>query len=461
MLFQLHRSTISSSLFRSTIITSFLFLALVLAIGWSAVLVLNWQKMNEGKELLSEELLLIEKTLDNRGIDALIESLDYGAGPIWSDEQAYDVIEGEDFLIRLIDAEETIAGFEGIDAEFGWSTQHIELDEGDDWSLYLVREELDDDLNVIVGLAMDEEIFVVKELAINSSLILVIFWIPASMFLGFWLSRMAYGKLKVIADIANQVAQASLGTRAPIKGDDEFAQLSMIFNQMLDRIEVLARNLESVSIGVAHDLRTPISNLGGRLQLIERDLNNPQAIQQHISVSQEHIDTLLRTLEALLRLGDLEAGKRRSEFSDVDLSSLVMDLAESYEPVFADADKKLTVSAQKGAFTQGDRELLTQMLINLLENIVEHSRDGAEGWMSIQIGKAHVSIVVGDDGPGIPSSRTEQVFERFFRGDASRQTKGNGLGLSLVKAIAELHGGKVALVSVSPGAQFEITLPKA
>ena len=228
---------------------------------------------------------------------------------------------------------------------------------------------------------------------------------------------------------------------------------------MLDRNEVLARNLETVSIGVAHDLRTPISNLGGRLQLIERDLDNPDAIMKHVRASQDHMDALLRTLEALLRLGDVEAGKRKAGFSPVNLSDLATELVESLEPIFADADKTLTVDIAPNLSVIGDGDLLTQMLINLLENVLDHGRDGAQAWLHIKARGERISFIVGDDGPGIPTSRTEQVFERFFRVDSSRNTPGNGLGLSLVKAISELHGGGVELIKSNPGAEFEIMLP--
>ena len=140
------------------------------------------------------------------------------------------------------------------------------------------------------------------------------------------------------------------------------------------------------------------------------------------------------------------------------MTQLVTELGDSFMPVFEDADKRLDVTAARGVALHGDAALLIQMLTNLLENIIEHGRDGARGWLVLSQDSDVVRIEVGDDGPGISEASRDDIFARFFRADTSRHTSGNGLGLSLVKAIVELHAGTITLQAGMPGTVFEIIL---
>lgn len=143
----------------------------------------------------------------------------------------------------------------------------------------------------------------------------------------------------------------------------------------------------------------------------------------------------------------------------MDLSELVEDMADSFKPLFEDTDKQLDLRAAPGVTVNGDRDLLTQMISNLLENTLEHARDGANAWIGLRTESGRALLEVGDDGPGLPANAADSVFERFVRLDSSRSTPGNGLGLSLVRAIAELHHGDARLLATEPGAVFEVSLP--
>jgi len=193
--------------------------------------------------------------------------------------------------------------------------------------------------------------------------------------------------------------------------------------------------------------------------LLERDAGDAEAVSGHLAAAEAHISTLLRTLDALLRLGEVEAGQRRRAFAAMDLSELACDMADSFQPLFEDADKHLDVRAAPGVTVKGDRDRLTQMISNLLENTLEHARDGANAWIGLRTESARALIEIGDDGPGLPANAADSVFERFVRLDSSRSTPGNGLGLSLVRAIAELHDGHARVVAIEPGAVFEVSLP--
>lgn len=458
---RLRKSLISSSIFRRVILISIGSLAVAL-LSLCALVFVPWLGVErDAKTEIEAELDLIQSTFETQGLEGLLATLDYDNGVIWDDEQVVQIMENNDFIIRVADSEEeTLAGFPNLEADYGWAVDYIWLYDFDTvYRAFVLRAELSDDISVSIAKPVNEDIVSRTEQiwAIGAGLIL--FWVPTTLLIAIWLSRYTHRRLAETAAVVDQVGHDRFDARVDVLKDDEFSQLDIVINEMLDRSEALAKNLEGVSIGVAHDLRTPISNLGGRLQLMERDAGDSQAVLKHVQASQDHIQSLLRTLEALLRLGDVEAGKRKAGFATIRLSDLAMELVETFDPVFAEADKTLSAHISPDLLVIGDKDLLTQMLINLLENILDHARDGARAWFNIKAVGDQVSIIVGDDGPGIPVSRTEQVFERFFRLDSSRNSPGNGLGLSLVKAIAELHGGGAKLVKSNPGAEFEILLP--
>ena len=456
----LRKSVFRSSIFRVNLLVSVVVMLATLAVLWVIVLLVYWQYEGEVRDVIAEELALIEQTYREDGLDALVESLDYGEGAHWDVDQAHEVLLDDDFLIALFTEDELLAGFGDLEPEVGWSTLHVDLDDAGEKAVVARRVALDDEVSVAVAFHTEGEMTDMVDAAAIVTVVLPVLWLVCAVVVGVGLSRLTQRRLVEVAEVAAKVGQPSLDPRVSLTGrEDEFDDFAALFNEMLDRFQVLAKNLEGVSIGVAHDLRTPIANLGGRLQLIERDIQDPEAVSGHVIAAQDHIATLLRTLEALLRLGDVEAGKRRAGFQRVSLSLLVSELCETFEPVFADADKSLEATIAPDVFVRGDGDLLSQMLTNLLENILEHARDGARGSVRLLSDGSRACLLVADDGPGIPATRAEQVFERFFRLDASRNTPGNGLGLSLVKAIAELHGGDAQLTAHAPGAQIEVTLP--
>ena len=249
-----------------------------------------------------------------------------------------------------------------------------------------------------------------------------------------------------------------MATRVGQSGkNDEFDRLAGSINRMLDEVEELNSNIEAVSVGVAHDLRTPLSNIAGRLELIRRDMRNPDKIETHVDAAEAAHEQLMRVFDALLRLGEVNAGNRRAAFERVELSALVSGLADAYEPVYSEADKSLAIEVQSGLQVEGDQELIEQLLANLLENALEHSRDAARAFVTLQRDGAGIHLRVGDDGPGISPAHRDRIFDRFFRADSSRSGTGSGLGLSLVKAIADLHGATAGLEDRSDGAVFIVS----
>ena len=202
-----------------------------------------------------------------------------------------------------------------------------------------------------------------------------------------------------------------------------------------------------------------MSHIRGRLELIDRDRADPNAVADHVAEAEARLDGLLRVFDAMLRLGEIEAGARRQAFQPVDLSALLNRMAADYAPVLEDADKVFNTAIAPGLTIQGDPALVMQLVANLLDNALDHARDGAHVHLVAHKDADTVTLEIGDDGPGIAPGLRDRVFERFFRADASRGTPGNGLGLALVRAIADLHGAPVALRDDAIGAVFTVRFP--
>ncbi|MEM1141243.1 MAG: HAMP domain-containing sensor histidine kinase [Pseudomonadota bacterium] len=446
-------------------------LILLLLSSWTVFLAWRSQRLSVERDLISLEAESAVSRFSRGGVERLADDLAFEDKRIWEEEWLWFAFEEEEFIFRLTgpesedeDPEEnTIAGFPGLYAEFDWDDgAELDHDDLDAYPLISYRVELNDEHSLIVARFIPVRIQEWREILVFTNLILLVSGMPLISATGFVLRGRVRRRIAGLTHTAQAVGEGDLEKRAPVLDrQDDFDDLSKAFNRMLDRVATLTRNMRSVSVGVAHDLKTPVSNIDGRLQLIERDRESPELISEHIERSRGHIATLQRTLDALLRLGEIEAGARRSAFTLVDLSLLCTDLVESFEPVLAEMDKTLSAEIPSGLFVYGDPDLLSQLVINLLENIGEHARDGANAWLALNRRGDDVLLVVGDDGPGIAEPLREVLFERFVQLDSSRQSSGNGLGLSIVRAIAELHHGEVLLRADTRGAVFEVRIPSS
>lgn len=456
------RAFLSSTVFRRTVLATLAGLIAVLAVMWGLFGVYYWQETRQVRSAIETVETELLNAFEQGGFEGLKADLTYDGRSEWDPDWLYAILEENEFIVRLlINDDETVAGFDGIDPGEGWSTTLIEHEDLDRHPVVAFRFGLDEgEGELVIGQFIPDRLLVLRELLTRGTWLLALALFPIALITGFFTSRSVFQRLSTISETAEQVSKGHFDARVPISGgSDEFDRVAAHVNDMLAQIATLARNLEGVSVGAAHDLKTPVSNLAGRLQLIERDLNNPDATKDHIHVAQEHIAALLRTLDALFRLGEVEAGKRKAAFGSVDLSELVEETGDSFRPVFEEADKTIDVRTTPRICIFGDGDLLTQLVTNLLENVIEHARDGAHAWIRLRASETHAHLEVGDDGPGLPALNGEDVFERFFRLDASRTTAGNGLGLSLVRSIAELHDGHARLVAASPGAVFEVEFP--
>lgn len=251
---------------------------------------------------------------------------------------------------------------------------------------------------------------------------------------------------------SNAIMRGQLKERIPVYDtSDEIDKLAANLNQMLDGNQALLELLKQVSTNIAHDLRTPMTRLRQHLEESISSRLSADAYRAVIDEAIEEIDSILATFSALLRIAQIESGSRKMAFKPVYLSAVAEKLAESYRAVAEDDGKALASTVGEGIVFVGDEELLTQMLANLMENAIKHTPQGATIRFELSDEAERATAIVADDGPGIPEHERDRVFEQFYRLDRSRATPGQGLGLSLVSAVAQLHDIEVRLEDNRPG----------
>jgi signal transduction histidine kinase len=277
---------------------------------------------------------------------------------------------------------------------------------------------------------------------------------------GFLVSRGVLHRLANVGQATQQIMHGDMARRLPVRGTgDEFDQLVVGFNALLDRIAMLMERMRQVTNDVAHDLRTPLTRMRTRLEEVRRRPRHASEYEAAIDRSITDTEALLDTFAALLRIAQIEATTDAETLEDVEASALITTVVELYEPLAEERNQLITGRAS--AFNlHGDRELLIQMLGNLVENACWHTPHGTRIEVGATMTDGLPALWVQDNGPGIPTDERERVFRPFYRLDASRTAPGNGLGLSLVAAIAERHCGCVVLSDAAPGLRIEIRIPR-
>lgn len=302
---------------------------------------------------------------------------------------------------------------------------------------------------------IDRTVEVVFAIAFLAASIFGVFGAAA---LGAFLRR----RLKSISGTAEAIIDGNVRRRMPVSNRrDEFDEVALTLNRMLDRIEGLLENLRQVSSDVAHDLRTPLARLRTRLEEAASRTQPTDASATIIESSIQQVDEVLSLFAAILRIAEVESGETRRFFAQVDVTSLATDVAESYAPAVADGGRTLLWTVDADLVVQGDRELLAQALVNLVENAQSHTPAGTVIRLTAIRAGQYVCLQVVDNGPGVPNTDLPRITKRFARLDSSRNRKGYGLGLNLVRAVARLHAGRLILENGSPGLVAIIEIPSS
>jgi len=288
---------------------------------------------------------------------------------------------------------------------------------------------------------------------------------------GWLISRALLARIDQVTATSRTIMAGDLSRRIPVSGSgDELDRLSENLNSMLERIEQLMNGLREVSDNIAHDLKTPLNRLRNRVETALRTGKGERNYREALEYTIEEADDLIKTFNALLSIARLEAGAVREAMHEVDVSALVRDVAELYEPAAEDHGIILESRISKDIRISGDRQLLGQAVANLIDNAIKYGiqESGSRARKNTGVIKltarrrnGAVEIVVSDRGPGIPAAQRKRVLKRFVRLEESRSQPGSGLGLSLVAAVARLHGGMVRLEDNKPGLKAVLSLPVA
>lgn len=324
---------------------------------------------------------------------------------------------------------------------------------------------LGDGLRLIIGRDIDEQ----RQFAGRMGTIYLLglgFLSLTGLLAGLVISRLVLRRIESINVATRSIMDGHLSRRIAITGaGDEFDTLAANLNAMLERIEALMSGLREVSDNIAHDLKTPLTRLRNAAEAALRDPRGAQACREGLEHTIEKADELIKTFNALLLVARLEAGVLEENAERFDVGRLVRDVAELYEPVAEERGLTLVLNVPGGAKLTGNRQLVSQAVANLIDNAIKYSAKTARGGdptITIDLSNSldAIEIAVADHGPGIAAADRERVLKRFVRLEKSRTEPGTGLGLSLVQAVARLHGGAVGLQDNAPGLRVVLTLPK-
>jgi signal transduction histidine kinase len=277
---------------------------------------------------------------------------------------------------------------------------------------------------------------------------------------GYFTSRAMVQRVNAMSRTARRIVGGDMSQRMRLSSArDEFDQLALSFNEMMDEIERLVDGMRTVTDNVAHDLRTPLNRLRSRIDLALMGEADAPRLRRILEDTLTEADNLLATFNALLAISHAESGARLNQFESLDPAQLATDVAELYEPLAEEKGVILSTQLDQGPHLPGNRHLLFQALANLLDNAVKYTPPGGTVTIRVTGQPDAVEVIVADSGPGIPAEDRARVFDRFVRLDSTRSTPGNGLGLSLVQAVARLHGAHLALGDNAPGLIVHLTFP--
>lgn len=284
---------------------------------------------------------------------------------------------------------------------------------------------------------------------------LILFFMMLVILVSFLVSLFVVSRINRIGRTAGAIMETGdLSRRLVIdSGWDDLSTLATILNALLERVEHLMAGIRDVSDGIAHDLRTPLTRIRTHLDAAKTSGMSPEDVQMTLAEA----DHLLDLFHALLRIANIEKGKRHQAFETVALHTVLMDVVELYEPLAEEKQITLMVDIAPQAAMHGDRDLLFQLCANLLDNAIKYAPELSK--IDVTLSNNPLILTIADHGPGIPESEREQVFERFYRSEKCRSTLGSGLGLSLVKAIADLHKATITLHDNHPGLRIVIRFP--
>ncbi|MFJ1469577.1 sensor histidine kinase [Massilia orientalis] len=380
------------------------------------------------------------------------------------DAQLHDLIDTDTEVVGLVDVKgRLLAGNLGRwygelpaagDLAFGQMERS-----GTPVSVRLIATRLDDGSRLVVGRDLIEldaiRSVVERALLVSGAVSILLAFFGAQIFR----SRLE-ARIGRIRRTTARIAAGELSSRIVVMGNDEFARLADDINRMLDRIEALMEGVRHVSNSIAHDLRTPLSRVRSRLDRALQASADPHALVADARLAIEDIDSVISLFDKLLQIAALESGVRAGTFEKLDLAAIAHDMTELYEAAAEEQGVALRFAGTPTTI-RGDRDLLASALASLIDNAIKYGRTGGRVDVEVATVDGAPALTVRDYGQGVPLEDMDKLTRRFYRVDQSRHLPGNGLGLSIVTAITQLHDGTLALRRLEPGFEASMVFPRA
>lgn len=361
------------------------------------------------------------------------------------------------YLLRGRDGKVLAASIPDIWFKPGWSTVdaatlHVATD-------YPYRTYASDvgDYSIVVGLT-DADLDDLAEISLGAFGWSALGVLIAAIAAGAVIAARIQARINAVEATLHRVAQGDLTARLAVSGQgDDLDQIFTAINHALARLGALVEAMRQVSTDIAHDLRTPLNRLRIRIETAAEAEAKGLPVAADLAAALSDSDAISQTFSALLRIAQIEAGTSRQKFSPVDLAAVMEAVAEAYIEVAEDAGMTLTCRTFGPAFTEGDKDLLTQAFANLIENALRHCPPGTAITCAVEAEGTRVVATIRDTGPGIPEAERDNVLRRLYRLEKSRTTEGSGLGLALVKAVADLHQAHLTLTDATPGLRVSLS----
>jgi signal transduction histidine kinase len=275
--------------------------------------------------------------------------------------------------------------------------------------------------------------------------------------IGLFFARSASQRFERIHDAIVRIMKGELDSRLPVTNEDrDIDKVARAVNLMLDEIARLLEQLRSAGDNIAHDLRTPLAVARAR---IERALNNEAGIEElreALEAALWQIEKVATAVSAILRISAVENGAGKARFKDFDLGAICAEVFDFYEPLAESKGVTMVMDAKRPFSVRGDQDLMREAVSNLVDNAIKFTPAGGTVRVEARAGDGRPFLRVSDTGPGVAPEERERIFERFYRGERHGESPGHGLGLSIVKTIATLHGFKLTVEDNNPGARFEL-----
>lgn len=350
------------------------------------------------------------------------------------------------YSIVLADGERDFDRIDVLDLKSGWQ------DLSDPVELKVLITSLKNGHKLIVASRLSDMRALEKVIASNFMFVLGLI-ILLGIFGGIILSGRYVKRITEIQNVTQKIGEGNFDSRIPLKGsDDVFDEIAKIFNSMLNRIEILIDEIQRVSSNIAHEMRTPLGHVRQKMEDVLQNTTLNEKDERTIESAIEEIDQTLLMFSAIMRLSEIKSGTRKARFENYNLSHLVEDICAIYEPIVVDKNKKLTWNIQENIFVSGEKSLMKQLLVNLIENFLQHTTEDTSMNISLYKKGQECFLITRDTGHGIED--IEYSLKAFNSGVKS---KGTGIGLSLVDAIARLHNYNVEY-SNNPGFQVQIKM---